>query len=217
MRNLKRITYLIIVFYGLFIFFNIVEIIWNGYNYSLGNRLIISNRMDFMNAFMRFELVAHNVVNVLDIAAQVIFLLLCNWMVKKNNLGKSVHVLLILLSFFPIANLFLYYILWRKLNQNLFKFFGSSYKESDRKIVALWFLILCSVVGSIMFGIAEFYSKSPEFVSTITRLKDLGPLINSCCLLAASVLFLTYFLEFNRGILKKESGVRDLITNDLID
>ncbi len=217
MQNLKRINYLNLVLYGLFICFNLLEIGWNGYNYSLGNKLITSDQMSSMNTWMYIEIGSHKILNFVALAVIVVFLLLCNRMVKKNDLGKSFHFLLILLGFFPIASFFLYYIIWRRLNQNLFKYFGGSYKESDRIIVVIWVFELSYRGGAILVWIAGFYSNNPEFVSKITALKDLEPLIHSFYLLAISVLYFLYCMNFHRGIVKSESGIRDLIKNDLID
>jgi hypothetical protein len=217
MQNLKRINYLNLALYGLFICFNLLEIGWNGYTYSLGNKLIILDRMGSLNKFMQIELGIHTILNFVSLAVLIAFLLFCNRMTKKNDLGKSFHFLLILLGFFPIASLFLYYIIWRRLNQNLFKHFGVSYKESDRIIVGTWVLELSYRGGAIFFWIAGFYSNNPEFVSKITYLKELEPLIHSVYLLVVSVLYFLYYLNFHRGILKSQSGIRDLIKNDLID
>lgn len=213
MKNLKWITYLNLVLYGLFICLNLVELIWNSNLYSWGPDLHTSGSSFFMKA----ELLIHDILNIVATVAIILFLMFCNYFVKKNELGKSYHFLLVLLGFFPIANYFLLFIIWRKLNQSLFNYFGMSYKSTDRLIVLLWVLELSYVLCPTLITIAQYYSHNPELVMLVSKLTILGPIARSVYLFVISVFYVSYFIGFKKGMKKSESGVRDMIENELID
>jgi len=217
MKNLKWITSLNLVLYGLFICVNILELIWNGYIYSLGNKWIISESMSFSTFFMKSEIKVHTILNWTSLVALILFLVFANRFVKKNDLGKSYHFLIVILAFVPFVSYFLYYIIWRKLNQSVFRYLGGSVKESDRVIVLIWILELSVILGSVLLTSVQYYSNSPELVSLATRLKDFELIAHSVYLLILSILYLFYFVHFKKRIMQGESGVRDMSENELID
>lgn len=166
---------------------------------------------------MKSEIKVHTILNWISLIALILFLVFANRFVKKNDLGKSFHFLIVLLAFFPFVSYFLYYIIWRKLNQSLFMYLGDSAKESDRVIVLIWIFELSVILCSVLLTSVQYYSNSPELVSLATRLKDFELIAHSIYLLLLSILYLFYFIHFKKGIMKHEGGVRDMIENELID
>lgn len=179
--------------------------------------MTIADKHGLFASFMKMELRLHTVFNIGAFVLLVVFFLLCNRFVKRNELGKSYHFLIILLSYFPIVNLFLRFIIWRKLNQQLFRYFRVPYKPTDRLIITLWIIELSVFIAPAFLWMAKFYSKSPEFVSHIDRMEVLYPLTKSFYLLGLSFIFLFYFLNISKGISQKEIGEENLIENDIID
>jgi hypothetical protein len=214
---LKRITNVNILLYGIFVCMNLLEICWNGYLFSARNKLSIADKHGLMASFMKMEVRLHTVFNIAAFVLLVVFFLLCNRFIKRNELGKSYHFLIILWSYFPIINLFLRFIIWRKLNQQLFRYFRIPHKRTDRLIVTLWVLELSLFIAPVFLWITKFYLKSPEFVSRIDRLEIAYPLAKSFYLLGLSFIFLFYFLNISKGISHKEAGEENFSENDLID
>lgn len=211
MRNLKLITKSLIAIYMLFVLINTLELFWNGF------RFWGSHKMDFMSSFMKIEDKVHFWANILDYVLQIIFLILINQFVKKHKLGKGYHFLFILLSFIPLVYCFLFFMVWRKLNQEIIQYSGNDYVRTDRKIVLIWILLLGTLVSTIVATLIVYYSKSSELISLIGRLEDLGPVLHSVFLLLPSVFFLSYFLEFNRLISSEALKESKIGENQLLD
>ncbi|MNU54892.1 hypothetical protein D3C71_439560 [compost metagenome] len=211
MHNLKLIAKSFIVLYILFILINVLELFWNGFLF------FDSHKMDFLSSLIKIEKKVHYCANIFDYALQCVFLLFMNHFVKKNEVGKGYHFLIILLAFVPLVNWFLLYIIWRKLNQAVFTSFGTNPMRSDRKIVFIWILILTSLIIAILMSVILFYSKSPELVSLVNRLEGLGPVVRSVFLLFVSFTYLFYFLEFNSMVSDKTPEAVIIRENQLLD
>ncbi len=200
MRSLKRITIFFILLYVFFILINALEFGWNEYVFTHRKDFLQSERLRSFSLWMRWERSLHLWLNLLAYLTQFLFLIICNRFVRRNNLGKGYHFLLVLLAFFPIANWFLLYMIWRKLNKNIFIYLGRSFKRVDQLIILIWISTLIGAVSPFFVPLFSMYSNSSESVSMAMNFSYWGSLIHSIYLLIVSLLYLFYFLGFRRAI-----------------
>ena len=167
---------------------------------------------------MRVEGNIHFWLNITDYILQFIFMLMVNQFVRKHQPGKGFHFLLIIVAFIPVINYVFLYIVWRKLNKQLVTYFGKNPAKSDRKIVALWILVLGGIVVALLMPAWIYYSDSPESVSGIAYYASYyGQLIKSIYLLLMSFLYLTYYLEFKRLLDQADLEMNTLNDSSLLD
>ncbi len=210
MRNLKRITFFFIVLYLLFILLNGFESFWN-------SLVSLDPLKQTLFPVMKQETLIHRWLDILDFAGKVIFLLVCNHVVRKNKLGKSYHFLIVLLSFVPIVYSVLSFILWRKLNRSLFIYSGKDFIRSDRKIILIWILVIIRVFVPLIYLILVDYSNSPELVTTVMSYKNYELIASSVYALIFSLVYLSYFWEFRKIV--RDIGPRTIpiSENQLLD
>lgn len=210
MRNLKRITLFFIILYILFILMNTFESFWN----SLG---MLNPLKQSLLPIIEQERRIHEWLNILDFLAKVVFLLLCNHFVRKNKLGKSYHFLIVLLSFVPLVYFIASFILWRKLNRQLFIYSGKDFTKSDRKIILIWVLILIRGFVPLIYSILIDYSTSPELVTTLIYYKNYELIAGSVFALFFSIVYLLYILEFRKTIRDAGPKTIPVSENQLLD
>ncbi|WP_300664739.1 hypothetical protein [Fluviicola sp.] len=210
MRNLKRITLFFIVLYILFILMNGFEFFWS----SLG---IFDPLKKSLIPFAEQEAWVHQWLDILDYAGKLVFLLLCNDVVRKNKWGKGDHFLIVLLSFVPIVYLILSFILWRKLNRYLFIYSEKDFTKSDRKIILIWVLILIRVFVPMVYFVLVNYSDSPELVTTLVSYRNYGLIASTVFALLFSMVYLSYFWEFWKTIRDVGPKIIPISENQLLD
>ena len=162
LNSLRRITLILLIAYMLFTLMNFLKGAWNfafHFNYEE-----LSPPIKFQNYAGKFHLAVYVSVYLLEI----VFMLILNRFVRKNRIGKGYHVLIVLLSFLPLANCFLFFMLKRKLNKQLFECSGISGKTSDRKLITAWVLIIIFVLSSLIAPLLMMYLSSPEAVSEVS-------------------------------------------------
>jgi uncharacterized membrane protein len=194
MKGIRIICNIQIIFYILFISMNLLESIW------YGTGTYFADKNGLFSTLMRNEVKFHDSLNILSIIALFLFLVLCNQFIKKHDLAKGYHFLILLISFLPIVNYFLLFIIWRKSTKILFKYFKKDVKMSDLKIVWLWILQLLPLPIFALATIIIYYSNSPSLVTNVIHLRDSEPLIHSIYLLIISCIWLFYLLEFKRAM-----------------
>lgn len=200
MQNLKRMTIFFIILYTLFVLINALEFSWNEIVFAHRKDFLQSEELLSFSLWMRWERDIHFWLNLLGYLTLFLFLIICNRFVRRNNLGKGYHFLLVLLAFFPIANWFLLYMIWRKLNKIIFTYMGRSFRRADQFIILIWILMLVGAISPIFVPLLTMYSNSSESVSMAMNFSYWGSLIRSVYLLIVSLLFLFYFLAFRRTI-----------------
>lgn len=200
LKYLKGIILISIVFYVLFIVFNLIEGMWEVlpfFGFS-GNAL---------KRVMSVEAGIHYWANYADYLVQIVFMLLLNRFVRKYTRAKGYHFLLIILAMVPVVNYVLIFVFWRKLNREFFVHSGADPLKSDGKIVSIWFIQLGYLVLGISFALTVYFMKSPGLISAVgyySRFADLG---KAMYLLLISMLGLLYYLEFKRVLDRVEPGI----------
>ncbi|AEA45422.1 hypothetical protein Fluta_3450 [Fluviicola taffensis DSM 16823] len=163
----------------------------------------------FANYTGKFHFLIYGLIYILEI----IFVLALNRFVKKHRIGRGYHLLIVLVSFLPLVNLFLFYILKRKLNKQLFTFSGMNSLRSDRKIVAIWILMILLVIYIfIIIPFLTFYVDIPELVSGAVYYSHISIVVTDCCFLTISLIWFFYYREFKRmlNVLDlNRSGIRN--------
>jgi hypothetical protein len=173
----------------------------------------LSTLIKFQNIAGKFHLAVYVTVYLMEI----LFMLALNHFVKKNGIGKGYHVLIVLLSFLPVVNCFLFFILKRKLNKQLFAYSGVSVRWSDGKLIAVWILMIVFVIMAILIPVMIFYLSSPELVSKTAYYMRYSTLAVDGYFLTTSLIYFFYYLEFKRMLNKVDllkSGISD---NQLLD
>lgn len=210
MQHLKRISLFFIVLYFLFILMNGFELFWNSMGYL--NPLKRS-----MFSVIEQEFWVHRWLDLLDYAGKIVFLLLCNHFVTKNQLGKGYHFLVVLICFVPFVYLVLSFLIWKKLNRTLFIYSGMSFLRSELKIIFLWILILIRTIGPWIYYVWINYLNPPESVSTLADYSNYESIAISVLALTFSILYLSYFWEFRKMTRKIESKIIPISENQLQD
>jgi hypothetical protein len=217
-KKLKRITLIQIILYSLFVGLNLLELVWFTNKYLIyGGRIIFHQKTSFIQTLFNSELQFHGFLNLISYLILIIHLLIYNQYVKRNNLGKSYHWLIILLSFVPLINIFLHYFLWRKLNELIVISFGKNPKNSDKKIVILWILILFStILGAFSFFILGYISSNFGLTSRV-RFERIKPIIESITLLSVSMIHLSYSFEFRKAMKNRTFQEDEISDGQLLD
>lgn len=217
MQNLKRIIIFLIVLYLLFVLLNVLELGWNEFVFTHRKDFLRSKELLSAALWMRQERNLHFWLNLLAYVSQFLFLILCNHFVRRNSLGKGYHFLIVLLAFFPVANWFLLYIIWRKLNQVIFTYAGSSFRRTDSLIILIWVLTLIGTISPIFIPLFTMYSNSPESVSMAMNFSHWGSLIHSVYLLIVSFLYLFYLLGIRKAIQSIPDSGEIILESQLLD
>lgn len=212
LNYLRRITLILLAVYLLFALMNFLKGIWNfAFHFSFGE---VSSLIKFQNYAGKFHLGVYVSVYLLEI----IFMLILNRFVRKIGIGKGYHVLIVLLSFLPLANCFLFFMLKRKLNKQLFDYSGISGKMSDRKLIGAWVLIIIFVLSSLIAPLLVMYLSSPEAVSEVSyNWGRFSWLISDSYFLSTSLIYLFYYLEFKKMLHKVDLMRNGISDNQLLD
>jgi hypothetical protein len=210
MKNLKRITFLLILLYVIFIAINTLEGFWH----LLSPMSLLKSQM---HLFVQRVRSVHGWIDWLFYFMNLTFLLIFNHFVRKKRMGKGYHFLIVVLGFFPVAAYFLWFIIWRKLNRTVFEYSERDFTRSDRKIVCLWILIIVRAVVPVIYYVLVNYSKSPEFVSQLISLKHDELFLGSLYSLIFSIIGLLYFIEFRKIIQDLRPELVGVGENQLLD
>lgn len=197
--TLKYLNVIVIIFliaYVLFIPMNFLKGIWD-WTFHFGNGEL-NSLIRFKNHMGKF----HFVIYVLICILEILFMFGLNRLVKKHGIGKGYHFLIILLSFLPIANCFLFYIIKRKLNKQLFTYSGMNAKRTDREIVATWVLMILFISYTFLLPFLMFYVVTPELASGINYYLRFSILVTDCYFLTTSLICLFYYYEFKQMLNK---------------
>ncbi len=211
LKYLKGVTIALLVVYMLFVLMNFLHGIWD-FVFHFGN-----GELDFLIPIKNYTGEFHFVLYVLTYVLEIVFLLVLNHFVKKEGIGKGYHFLLVLLSFVPIANCFLFYILKRKLNRELFIYSGMKEISSDRKIVTAWVLMIVFVIYVFLVPFLTYYLNSPELVSEAASFMRFSKLITDSYFLSTSLIWLIYYLEFKRMLNRIDLTHSPINDNSLLD
>lgn len=158
------------------------------------------------------------VIYALIFILEIIFLFILNHFVKKQRIGKGYHFLIVLLSFLPVVNLFLFYIIKRKLNKQIFTYSEMNVVKSDRKIVAIWILMILLVLYIfIIIPFLTFYVNVPELVSAASYYSHISIVVTDCCFLAISFTWFFYYLGFKKMLDKLNLAQTQINDNELLD
>lgn len=215
MQNLKRITNINIILYIVFIVLNVIELIWySNQLYVYYHKIVVHNKISSTEALMQMEVTFHTLMNFVSYGVTIIQLLLFNHYVKRNNLGKHYHWLLILVAFIPVIHYFLYYLIWLKLNKLLLNSLGKESKSSDRKIILIWMLVVIVSALSSFYPYLSAYVAATEGVFSLSRLVMTYAIFNVTVLLTVSIVELLYLMEFRNAL--KDSD-QELSENQLLD
>jgi hypothetical protein len=215
MQNLKRITFINIILYSIFIVLNIIELIWYSNQMVVNyHRIIMHNKISSTEALIQVEVTVHTVMNFVSYGVTMIQLFLFNSYVKRNNIGKSYHWLLIAVAFIPVIHFFLYYFIWRKLNRSILNSIGKRSKSSDRKIILMWVVVLIVSIISLIYPLLSDYVAATHGIFGSARLARMYVVFNALVLLCVSVIELLYLIEFQKEL--RNVG-EELAENQLID
>lgn len=217
MQNLKRTITFFVILNSLFVLMNALEFFWQQHLFRFRGDYHSSIELQYFSLFMRREENVHFWLNLLAYLILFLLLFFCNRFIKKQNLGKGYHVLLVILGFLPIANWFLLYIIWRKSNRILFEYAGMNYKRSDQFIIIIWVLTLVAAISPLIVPIFTMYSRSPESVSEVMYYSGFASIIRSLYLIIMSFLFLFYSLSFKRAINNVKDPVKIITESQLLD
>lgn len=193
MQPLKRISLIFIVLYSFFIAMNALEAFWHG----LG---VMSSLKSWMHPFMGRERHVHFWLDMLDFVLKILFLVLFNYFVRKNKLGKGYHFLIVLLAFLPFVYSVLSFVIWRKLNRAIFMSCGKRFTWSELKIVCLWILVILQTIVPIVYFVLVTYADSPELISRLIHIKRYELFVHSLEASVFSIIYLLYFVEFRKTI-----------------
>lgn len=211
LKYLRVLTIILLIVYVLFMLMNFLRGIWD-WTFHFGNGEW-NSLIRFANYLGKSYFVIYALIQVLEF----VFILVLNRFLKKQ-IGKGYHFLIILLSFLPVVNLFLFYIVKRKLNKQLFKYSGMNGVKSDRKIVGIWILMVLLVMYIfIIMPFLMYYVNIPELVSEAAYYSHFSIVVTDCCFLAISFTWFLYYLEFKRVIDKAGSGGNVLNYTSLLD
>ena len=196
---LKRITIIFLVLFTFFMLATLLESVCSGMIYS-GK----SFHSDKFRLFLEYEGRLYFGLNVCAYILHLVFLLIANSFVKKRLGEKGTHFLMVLLAFLPIANYFLRYIIWRRLNRQVFNYSGVAWIKSDRKIKAIWILTLTSeTLGLLLPFLMPFFYR----YMTVTEIGEFSMFrifIITICQLFVSIFYFLYYLEFKKVLYKAQ-------------
>lgn len=215
MKNLKRIININIIFYAVFIVLNLIELFWYSYQLSYYyNKIVVHKKISETEILIQVEASFHIFLNFASYALTIIQLFFFNHYVKRNNLGRSYHWLLILVAFIPVIHYFLYYFIWLKLNRLILNSYGKKSNSSERKIVLIWVLVLIVSTLSFIYPFLSAYIASTEGIFGVSRFAMINVIFNVAVLLLVSIIELLYLIEF-RNALKNVD--KELSENQLLD
>jgi hypothetical protein len=209
LKYLRGITIIFLIAYLLFMLMNFLKGIWD-WTFYFGDGELIS-LMHIKNYMGKFHLVIYVLIYILEI----VFMLVMNHLVKKH--GKGYHFLIILLSFLPVANCFLFYIIKRKLNKQLFNYSGMNVNRSDRKIVTNWILMIFFIIYTFLIPLLMFYVIVPELVSRAAYYSHISIVVTNCYFFTTSLIGLFYYLEFKEMLNRIESNGSGIGNTQLLD
>lgn len=212
LKYLKVITIILLISNTLFIGMNSLKGFWD-WTFYFGN--------GGWGPFIRFANYlgkSYSVVYGLLYILEICFLIGLNHFVKKQRIGKGYHILIILLSFLPVLNLILFYILKRKLNKKVFDHSRMDGVRSNWKISFIWILMILLVIFVfIIVPFLTFYITVPEVVSTASYYLHYSYLVTDCCLLITSLIWFFYYLEFQRMLDRIDLTQALINDNSLLD
>lgn len=212
LKYLRTVTIILLIGYVLFMLMNFLKGIWD-WTFYFGNGEL-NSLIRFVNYMGKSYFVVYGLIQVLEF----VFILFLNHFVKKQQIGKGFHFLIILLSFLPVVNLFLFYIIKRKLNKQIFKYSGMKGVRSDRKIVAIWILMVLLVMYIfIIMPFLMFYVNIPEIVAGAAYYSHISIVVTDCCFLTVSFTWFLYYLEFKRMLNKVDLLGISIHDNALLD
>lgn len=206
---LKRIT---IVFLGLFTFFVLASILE-----SVSYGMIYSGKIfhsDQFLLFLKYEGRLHFWLNVCAYILHAVFLLIANRFVKKRLGDKGFHFLIVLLAFLPIANYFLLYMIWIKLNRSVFDYSGTNANQSKWNIITIWVLTLIAETLSLFLPLLMPVFYRYMSIVEIGEFSMLRIFMISICQLLISVFYFLYYLQFKRVLDRSEDVI---LNNSLLD
>ncbi len=214
LKYLKGITIILMIVNVFFVFMNLLKGIWDwAFHFGDGGW---GPFLHFANYLGKSYFVVYTLIYILEI----IFILILNRLLRKQRIGKGkgYHPLIVLLSFLPVVNLFLFYILKRRLNKQVFAYSELNVVKSDRKIVAIWILMILLVIYIfILVPFLTFYVNVPELVSGAAYYSHISILVADCCFLAISFTWFLYYLEFKRMLDKVDLMHTQINDNALLD
>lgn len=217
MKSLRLITNIHLIFYGIFILLNLAEFGFYFREYALyGGKIILFKKARVIDSVLDWELWFHTLLNYLDLLVLFFQIMIYNTFVKKHTDGKSIHILWLLAAFIPLVHYFWGFILWRKLNRSIFTHVGKDPRASDRKIVVMWGLILVSLLAAIFSSLIFHYLVRVGPMGSF-QYERLSSILHAACILAYSIIGMSYFLEFRRKITRKGALNPELSENQLLD
>lgn len=211
LKFLRVVTIIFLIVYSLFMLMNFLKGIWDWTFYFSNGEL---------NSLIRFKNymgIFHFVIYLLIYILEIVFMLVLNHLVKKHGIGKGYHFLIILLSFLPIANCFLFFIIRRKLNKQLFTYSEMNVRRSDWKIVAIWVLMILFIIYTFLLPLLIFYVIEPELVSGANYYLHFSILVTDCYFLTTSLIWLVYYLEFKKVLNKIDLNRSGIGNTQLLD
>jgi Zn-dependent protease with chaperone function len=120
---------------------------------------------------------------------------------------------MVILAFLPIANCFLLYMIWRKLNRQFFVHLGADWKKSDRKIRIIWMMMVVSIIYLFVFPFVMYWVLPEEAGSFWRAGKVAGKIYYS----VVCLFYLFYFLQLKRVIDRSEPGMNNVNYTSLLD
>lgn len=211
LKYLRIVTIILLIVSILFMLMNFLKGIWD-WTFYFGNGEL-NSLIRIKNHMGKFHLVIYALIYILEI----VFLLVSNRLVKKYGMGKGFHFLIILLSFLPIANCFLFYIVKRKLNKLLFTYSGMGVRKSDLKIVTIWILMILFIIYTFLIPLLMFYVVEPKLVSVADYYLHFSILATDCHFLITSLIWLLYYLEFKQMLNKIDLNRSGIGNTQLLD
>ncbi len=211
LNNLKVVTIILLVVYVLFMLMNFLKGIWD-WTFYFGNGEL-NSFLKFKNYMGKFHLLIYVLIYILEI----IFMLVLNQLVKKQGIGKGYHLLIVLLSFLPVANIFLFYMIRRKLNKQLFAYSEMNVRKSDLKIVATWILMILFIIYTFLIPLIMFYAAVPELVSIANDQLRYSIFVTDCYFLTTSLIWVLYCLEFKQVLNKIDLNRSGMASTQLLD
>ena len=213
-NNLKYLKGIVIAFmtlYILLVLLNFLETIWHG------TVQFMNGISDFWMYIKYYEGKVHFCANIFNYLLFIIFLIIANRFVKEHDDIKGYHFLIVIIAFLPLINYVLLYIVWRRLNKQIFIYCDVDWRNSNRKIKVIWILEVISIIYLISFPFLMSYLYWLMPVSKVSFYLSLLKTVGKIYYLIVSVLYLFYFMELKRLLNWTESKTDRLNNTSLLD
>lgn len=160
MTKLYKVTYLMTALFAVYLIFNVLE-----FTYHL-NLFYIKQPFFILDYFYLKLKIVHNILDVIGLVLDFVFLLLFTHFLFNFFAVKKVHWGIILLSMVPVIHYFLYFPILRKMNRSFFQQVNRNPKRTDTLIFTSWLIVLGYVGVGLLAALYVTYAYKNGFISS---------------------------------------------------